>query len=297
MAACNSGSISAATTPVPTLIASSISSRASSTSFQLAADKRWLRDGFIADALGGWKIGGIISVVSGTPFTVTANGGTINTLGETQTANLVGRYRVLHGIGPNSPWFDTTAFGQPAGCPASPAPCPLDYGNVLGDTGRNQFTGPGYIQDNLSVYKKFRIREGVELEARADAFQLSNTPQFNNPSASITSSTFGKDQHARQRYWCERHRRGTRAAVVRGASLLSFYDLNRGTALSQAKPCCPRQYELENCDKLLPQSRRTFVARNRRFSAQCPHSPVVTFSAASLPLVSLHRFRNSCLPS
>lgn len=121
--------------------------------------------------------------MSGTPFTVTANGGTINTPGET---NLVGRYRVLRGIEPNSPWFDTTAFGQPAGCPASPAPCPLAYGNVLGDTGRTQFTGPGYIQDNLSVYKKFRIREGVELEARADAFQ------FNNPSASITSSTFGK---------------------------------------------------------------------------------------------------------
>jgi hypothetical protein len=155
-------------------------------------DKRWLRDGFIANALGGWKIAGLISVVSGTPFTVTANGGTINTPGETQTANLVGRYRVLHGIGLNSPWFDTTAFSQPAGCPAAPAPCPVAYGSVLGDTGRNQFTGPGYIQDNLSVYKTFRIREGVELEARADAFQLSNTPQFNNPSASITSPTFGK---------------------------------------------------------------------------------------------------------
>jgi hypothetical protein len=156
--------------------------------------KRWLQNanGFVSNAVGGWKISGIISVLSGLPFTVTANGGTINTPGEQQTANLTGTYKVLHGIGPNSPWFDPTAFGQPAGCPAAPAPCPISYGTVLGNTGRNQFTGPGYIQDNISLYKTFQIRENVGLEARADAFQLSNTPQFANPQNSFTSGTFGK---------------------------------------------------------------------------------------------------------
>ena len=50
----------------------------------------------VADALvGGWKISGIISVVSGMPFTVTASGTSLNTPGTTQTATLTGHFRKL----------------------------------------------------------------------------------------------------------------------------------------------------------------------------------------------------------
>ena len=154
--------------------------------------KRWLNQGFISNALGGWKMAGIVSVISGQPFTVTANGGAINTPGETLTANLTGQFQALHGIGPNQPWFNTAAFSQPVGCPAASAPCAVAYGTVLGTSGRNQFTGPGYVQDNISLYKTFQFTERVGLEARCDAFQLSNTPQFANPQGSMTSSTYGK---------------------------------------------------------------------------------------------------------
>jgi hypothetical protein len=99
-------------------------------------------------------------------------------------------FHVLHGIGSGKNWFDPTSFSQPAGCTGTP--CPIQYGVTMGNTGRNQFRGPGYIQDNFSAFKSFRIRETVSLETRCDAFQLSNTPQFNNPSNSITSTTFGQ---------------------------------------------------------------------------------------------------------
>lgn len=151
--------------------------------------KRWLSNGVTASVLGGWKLSGIISVVSGTPFTVTANGGTINTPGQQQTANLIKPFHVLHGIGTGNSWFDTASFKQPAGCTGNP--CPIAYGTVLGNTGRNQFYGPGFIQNNISAFKTFNIWESLSLETRVDAFQLSNTPQFSNPSNSITSSTFG----------------------------------------------------------------------------------------------------------
>jgi len=129
--------------------------------------------------LGGWKAAGIISVVSGTPFIVNANSGSLNTPGTAQTANLVGPYRVLHGIGASKPWFDPTAFGQPTGV-------------TTGNTGRNQFYGPGYIQDNLSLFKSFPIFREASLETRIDAFQLSNTPQFANPnSGTISAGNFG----------------------------------------------------------------------------------------------------------
>ncbi len=140
---------------------------------------RYFSSGPAQFVLGGWKASGIISVVSGLPFTVNANGGSLNTPGTTQTANLVGPFRVLHGIGAANKWFDASAFGQPVGV-------------VTGSTGRNQFYGPGYIQDNLSLFKSFTIFREASIETRIDAFQLSNTPQFGNPNTgTLSASNFG----------------------------------------------------------------------------------------------------------
>ena len=155
--------------------------------------RQWLNSGVASSLLGGWQVSAIVSLYSGLPFNVTANGGTLNfpASGQTQMANLVGPYNAPHGIGPGHPWFSASSFGQPAGCPTTGA-CPVAYGSVLGNVGRNAFYGPGYIQDNLSVFKTFAIWESVSLEARADAFQLSNSPQFTISSPqSITSTTFG----------------------------------------------------------------------------------------------------------
>jgi len=156
-----------------------------------------LNSGIAAVALGGWKLSGVISVVSGTPFTITASGNSLNTPGTTQTATLNGPFKVLHGIGTSAQWFDKTPFSQPAGCPQAvppstvPPPCtPQNVG--LGNTGRNQFRGPGYIQDNASLFKSFNIYRETTLETRIDAFQLSNTPQFSNPNGSLTSGNFGQ---------------------------------------------------------------------------------------------------------
>ena len=147
-----------------------------------------LANSTVADAIvGGWKVSGIISIVSGLPFTVTANGGSLNTPGTTQTATLTRPFRKTGKIGANTPWFDPTVFSQPSGCTANPCT------NVgLGNTGRNQFRGPGYIQDNFSVFKRFTIYRESALEIRFDAFQLSNTPQFGQPnSTGVTAASFG----------------------------------------------------------------------------------------------------------
>jgi hypothetical protein len=150
-----------------------------------------LNTGFAAFALGGWKVAGIVSALSGLPFSVYANGTSLNTPGTAQLANLTGTYRVLHGIGSNSPWLDTTAFSQPSGCTATPCTAP-----GVGNTGRNQFRGPGYVQDNLSIFKSFPIWREAAAEIRFDAFQLSNSPQFNNPNSGsgniFTAGNFGR---------------------------------------------------------------------------------------------------------
>jgi hypothetical protein len=146
----------------------------------------------VGDAvLGGWRITGLVSAVSGLPFIVDANGGTLNTPGTAQTATLTGGMHVLHNIGSGHQWFDPTVFSQPAGCPGSTTPCPSPG---LGNTGRNQFRGPGYVQNNVSLSKGFGFfHERTSLVLRIDAFQLTNSPQFANPNASsITAANFGQ---------------------------------------------------------------------------------------------------------
>jgi len=149
-----------------------------------------LNSGIAAVVLGGWKLSGVISIVSGTPFTVTANGSSLNTPGTTQTANLTKPFHVLHGVGTGTHWFDPTSFSQPAGCTTPYPNCDATVG--LGNTGRNKFRGPGYIQNNASLFKSFAIYRETSIEARLDAFQLSNTPQFSNPNGSLTSGNFGE---------------------------------------------------------------------------------------------------------
>ncbi|MDQ2842503.1 MAG: TonB-dependent receptor, partial [Acidobacteriota bacterium] len=161
---------------------------------------RWMSSGMGATILGGWKLAGIVSIVSGTPIAngLTANGGTLNTPGTQQDVNQVGPYRTPKKVGSGNQWFDKTAFAQPRGClgvdPVTHVapPCTGIVGVEIGNTGRNQFYGPGFVQDNLSAFKDFKFTERFVLNARVDAFQLSNTPQFGNPGNSITSSNFGQ---------------------------------------------------------------------------------------------------------
>ena len=154
---------------------------------------RHFASGLAGYALGGWKVSAIISAVSGLPFTTT---GTSLTSGTTQTGNLNGTYSVSHNhvgtVSTGSPtWFNTAPFSQvPGNCaytPASPVACPL------GNTGRNQFRGPGYFSDNASAFKNVPLyKERVNLELRLDAFNLSNTPAFGLPGTTVGSSNFGK---------------------------------------------------------------------------------------------------------
>jgi Carboxypeptidase regulatory-like domain len=152
-----------------------------------------LNSGVGAVVLGGWQVSGIVSVVSGLPFTVATNGANLNTPGTTQTGQLTGAYHTLHAVGSSAHWFDPTAFSTPTGCPASPAVCtPQNVG--LGNTGRNAFRGPGYIQDNFALFKSFNLYREATMVARIEAFQLSNTPQFGQPTSNncCTATSFGQ---------------------------------------------------------------------------------------------------------
>jgi hypothetical protein len=52
--------------------------------------------------------------------------------------------------------------------------------------------GFGASQVDLSVRREFQLTERFALQARVDAFNVFNHPNFNNPSGILTSSTFGR---------------------------------------------------------------------------------------------------------
>ena len=128
--------------------------------------------------VGGWSFSGILSLLSGTPMTVTASGSSLNTPGSTQTANQVAAVQILDGINVGNPWFSTGSFVQPTAV-------------AFGNTGRNIFSGPGLFALNLSLFKSIQIRERYNIQVRAETFNLTNTPEFSNPNTSLTSSTYG----------------------------------------------------------------------------------------------------------
>lgn len=109
-------------------------------------------------------------------------------------SNITGGFRALHGVGSANNWFDTSVFSQPTGCTgAVGTACSLVYGTSVGNVSRNAYRGPGYIQNNASLFKTFVLHENWTFDFRCDAFQLTNSPQFASPGNSLnTTGTFGK---------------------------------------------------------------------------------------------------------
>jgi hypothetical protein len=129
--------------------------------------------------LGDWQLNGMVAAFTGTPFTVNASGTVLNTPSNTQTADQVSDFNVLGNIGNAGKWFDTTSFVQPTGV-------------RFGDTGRNQFYGPGAWTVDLSVFRSFAMGSTRRLEFRVQGNNIFNHPVFANPQANITSGTYGQ---------------------------------------------------------------------------------------------------------
>jgi hypothetical protein len=130
--------------------------------------------------LGDWQVNGIYSAVSGLPFTITANGAQLNMPGNQATANLNGDYKVIGEHGTDNFYFDPTPFTQPGN-------------GQLGNTGRNQFRGPGNWNLDFSIFRGFPIGSGGRrLEFRTEFFNLMNHPMWGVPVRDITNNNFGR---------------------------------------------------------------------------------------------------------
>ena len=138
---------------------------------------------FLNALLGGWSMNGFFSAYSGTPFTVTASGVSLNAPGSTQTADFVGNLVKTNQFGPGTTFLSPTSFRDPnVGRPADQF--------RFGTTGRNAFRGPGFWRFDASLFKTFTLTERFRLQFKAESFNVTNTPRFGNPSANVSAAVF-----------------------------------------------------------------------------------------------------------
>lgn len=144
--------------------------------------RRWLNQGGALSAVaGGWQVNGIVSLMSGRPFSVTASGTSLNAPSSTQRADQVKeKVEILGGIGRGQPWFDPTAFR------------PVNEAR-FGTAGFNSMRGPGRVNWDFGLFRNFKFTERWQMQFRAEAFNLTNTPKFGDPGTNASSVQYNPD--------------------------------------------------------------------------------------------------------
>jgi hypothetical protein len=135
----------------------------------------------------GWQINGITNLRTGLPINVICSCDPMMIGDASGRPNLVpGQpFRPANYTVPTNQ-INYTAFAWPAD-PAGLVPKPF------GNAGRNLFSGPGFMNWDFSLFKRFKLRERQTLEFRYEMFNMFNHPNFSNPASDISApSTFGQ---------------------------------------------------------------------------------------------------------
>ena len=157
--------------------------------------KSFLNDssGAVDRLVGGWQLGGILRINTGTPLTIVDPRGTLNRVGRAanqtavtdltnaQISDLVGIFNqngIVYYINPsviNSDGRGAAAFGQPA----FPGEVFFDNGpGQFGTLARSTINGPMFTELDMSLTKSIRINERMRFQIRADAFNVMNHTNF-----------------------------------------------------------------------------------------------------------------------
>jgi len=143
------------------------------------AGKKMLTSGIGKALLGGWQVNGLWTWESGLPLSFSASSTSLNAPGNSQFPQQVGPVQIVGQEGPGTYWFTPSSFANP---PAG----------MIGNVGRNILHGPNLFAINASLFRRFNITERFRLEFRAEAFNLTNTPQFDLPDTTLGDAAFGQ---------------------------------------------------------------------------------------------------------
>ena len=130
-------------------------------------------EGAVKFVTNGWQLGGIYHARTGLPFTVTIGGDALG-LRNANAFNFPDRVNspaCANPVNPGNPiqFIKTECFVVPA----NPT--------RLGNSGRNQYIGPGVSDFDLSLIKNNRFKERYNLQFRAEFFNVFNHTNFSVP--------------------------------------------------------------------------------------------------------------------
>jgi hypothetical protein len=133
--------------------------------------------------LGGWQLSGLLSIQTGSPFTLT-----VPNARQRLGATAIGEWwpdRIGSGqLDEKSAqrWFDTTDFVLPRNA---------DGTWRLGNAGRGILRTDDLFNVDAGLMKNFRVAERIGLQFRGEVFNVTNTPTLGEPTANIESPDFG----------------------------------------------------------------------------------------------------------
>ncbi len=147
----------------------------------LGTGHKYFDHGAAARVFGGWELSGLSTFQSGHPMDLYSAVDSQYT-GLTSRPDLVGNPAIPAGAPRNEVGPPITAFANPP------------YGRA-GDVSRNMFTGPTYYNTDVSLLKTTRIRERMNLQFRAEVYNVFNRIQFDQLGAAsdtmASPGTFG----------------------------------------------------------------------------------------------------------
>ena len=144
----------------------------------------FVNSGIVGYLVGGWKIGTVLSRVSGMPVTIGGNNSFLNAAGSSQVADVVPGVnpRMNANVSGGRQYINPAAFIDPSKVTTIPS---------YGDAGRNSVRGPGLFDLDVSLKRTFPIHDTVAIDFVADSFDVTNTPQFANPAVNASAGGFG----------------------------------------------------------------------------------------------------------
>ncbi len=124
----------------------------------------------------GWQLNAIDVWETGFPFSVANSSPQSNTGIGSDRPNQIASATL--GNPSIHEWFNTLAFQ------------PQAFGTI-GSEARDAVYGPHFRHFDMSLFKEFRLTEYLHLQARAEAYNLTNTPNFSQPNATLGTPSFG----------------------------------------------------------------------------------------------------------
>jgi hypothetical protein len=138
--------------------------------------KPWLGNvrGAESKLISSWQLNGIVTLLTGFPFTPQV-GSNRSGDGDTRNPDRPSVNPAFTGpvqLGSPNQWFNPDAFTLPT---------PGTYGNL----GRETLTGPTLAEMDISLFKNTAVTDRLNLQFRAEFFNLLNHANFGTPNAIV----------------------------------------------------------------------------------------------------------------